>query len=195
MNSKMKTLVVGMAVMASSAVMADISDFTGPEVGATVTVGSGKIKGGSFSTSDTSAGAALHAGYGVQAADDVAVLLGLDYNLSKLKAGKVTDEDGSVANFYFKSPFSVSIGAGKLVNENTLGFAKVSYESTKFSVGEVTTDLRGYGLGAGVRHMIDKNMYLQGELKYTQYTKAVGKSMGDTEITNTQLNVGLGYKF
>lgn len=191
----LKSALCGFAVIASTGVMADIANFTGPEVGATVTAGEGKIKFNKFSTSDTSADAALHVGYGLEVSEDFVVLFGLDYNLSKLKAGKEKREDGSTGNFYFKNPYSLSFGAGKPFNENTLGFAKISYESTKFSAGGTNIDLRGYGLGAGVRRMINKNMYLQAEVKYTQYTKAVGRSMDNTEITNTQLNLGVGYKF
>lgn len=195
MTSIFKTVLFGMAVVASTGAMADISNFTGPEVGATVTAGEGKIKFKEHSISGTSADAALHAGYGLEVSEDFVVLFGLDYNLSKLKAGRGERQDGSTDNIYFKNPYSLSLGAGKPISENTLGFAKVSYESTKLSGGEANIDLRGYGLGAGVRRMIDKNMYPQAEFKYTKYTKATGVSMDNIEITNTQFNFGVGYQF
>lgn len=199
MTSTFKTVLLGMAVVASTGAMADISNFTGPEVGATLAVSTGKIKVSErnydSSTSDTDIGLALHAGYGLEVSSEVAVLFGLDYNVSGVKAGKGNQQDGSQKNIYFKNPYSLSVGVGKLINENTLGFAKVSYEAAKYSFETFKKDLSGFGLAAGARHMINKNTYLQGEFKYTKYTKATGVSMDNIEITNTQFNFGVGYQF
>ena len=193
MNALIKTSLLGLALV-STASMAELADFTGPEVGATLAISNGKITGGK-SLSDTSAGVALHGGYVMEATKDIAVLFGIDYNLSNVKSGTGESENGGRQKIYFKNPYSLSLGAGSLVNENTLAFAKVSYESAKYSYGNSNFTLKGYGLGAGARYLLNKTTYVQAELKYTKYTKIDGKNIDDATVSNTQLNIGLGMMF
>ena len=182
-------------VCVSGAAMAELADFTGPEVGGTLAISNGKLKVGDLSNSETSAGVALHGGYGIEATKDIAVLFGFDYNLSNIKAGKGETENDGIQKFSFKNPYSLSLGAGSLFNDNTLAYAKVSYESAKFSFDKSNFDLRGYGLCAGARYLLNKTTYAQAELKYTKYTKVVGQSMDGANFSNTQLNIGLGMMF
>jgi opacity protein-like surface antigen len=194
MKALLKTSLLGLALV-STASMAELADFTGPELGATLAVSNGKLKSASDSISDTSAGVALHAGYGIEATKDIAVLFGLDYNLSNVKSGTGESEDGERQNIYFKNPYSLSLGAGSFVSDNTLAYAKVSYESAKYSYGKNNSTLEGYGLGAGARYLLNKSTYVQGELKYTEYTKNNGKNIDNITVSNTQFNIGLGVMF
>ena len=194
MNALIKTSLLGLALV-STASMAELADFTGPEVGATLAVSNGKLKTGGKSFSDTSAGVALHGGYGIEATKDIAVLFGFDYNLSDVKAGKGETENGGTQKLLIKNPYGLSLGAGSLVNDNTLAYAKVSYESAKFSNSKSNFDMSGYGLGAGARYLLNKTTYVQAELKYTKYTKIDGKNIDDATVSNTQFNIGLGMMF
>jgi hypothetical protein len=195
MNALLKTSLLGLALV-STASMAELADFTGPEVGATLAVSNGKLKTSGKSLSDTSAGVALHGGYVLEATKDIAVLFGIDYNLSNVKSGTGESEDKEGRQkIYFKNPYSLSLGAGSLVNDNSLAYAKVSYESAKYSYGKTNFTLKGYGLGAGARYLLNKTTYVQAELKYTKYTKAAGKNIDDATVSNTQFNIGLGMMF
>jgi hypothetical protein len=194
MKTLIKSSLLGLALV-STASMAELADFTGPEVGATLAISNGKLKSGGTSVSDTSAGVALHGGYGIEATKDIAVLFGIDYNLSNVKSGTGESEDEGRQKIYFKNPYSLSVGAGSLVNDNTLAYGKVSYESAKFSYGKNNSTLKGYGLGAGARYLLNKTTYVQAELKYTKYTKNAGKNIEDATVSNTQFNIGLGVMF
>jgi opacity protein-like surface antigen len=194
MNSLLKTSLLGLALV-STASMAELADFTGPEVGATLAISNGKLKTGGKSLSDTSAGVALHGGYVMEATKDIAVLFGIDYNLTNVKSGTGESDEEGRQKIYFKNPYSLSLGAGSLVNDNTLAYAKVSYESAKYSYGKTNSTLKGYGLGAGARYLLNKTTYVQAELKYTKYTKNDGENIDDANVSNTQFNIGLGMMF
>ena len=189
---------IGFAFLTSTASMAQLANFTGPEIGANLAISQGQIKFKNSSIQDTSQGVALHAGYGLEANDDTLFMFGLDYNLGNVAIGSGSQEfsENSV-KIYYKNPYGLSAGLGRLINDTTLAFAKLSYEATSFAGDGQFQEvkLRGYGLSAGARYIFQKNTYLQGELKHIRYTKAINATMTDEKPYTLQLNVGLGYQF
>ncbi len=188
MSTLLKTLVMGLAFI-STASMAQLSQFTGWEAGANVNFNDAKSESGSTSTSDKNTGVSLHGGYGMAINNDYAILLGLDMALDKIKSG-----EGDKASLYFKSPYSLTVAPAMLLNDNTLLYVKVSYESAKFNFSTTTKDINGYGLGVGARYILSKGIYLQAELKGITYNQFQLNGY-DVNSSNSQINIGAGFNF
>ena len=179
----------------STASMAQLSQFTGWEAGATLAINDTKIRIDSDSTSGNSTGFGLHAGYGLEKSNDMVYLFGIDYNFNSITAGDITNGAGTVYTRNLKNPFGLSFGMGYLVNDNTLAFGKLSYEAATYSLDTYNQDVSGLGLAGGARYMLNKNTYLQAELKYTTYTHANGRTITNADLNNTQVNISVGVNF
>lgn len=194
MNTLLKACVIGVS-MVSTAAMAELSDFTGFEAGATLSANTGKIENGNFSSNGNNATLGLHGGYGLEISKDSVLLFGLDYNTGNVSVGSAKYNSGVSKEINFEKPYGLSVGYGLLVKDDTLAFAKLSYEATKYSEDNNSINLTGFGLGAGARYLINKTTYLQGELKYTKYTNSKDYDIGGVMLTNVQVNVGVGMRF
>ena len=180
--------------MVSTAAMAELSDFTGFEAGATLSINNGKVSSGDQSSDGNNTTFGLHGGYGLELSKDSLVLFGIDYDTGNVSAGSANNNNGVSTPANYKNPYGLSVGYGLLVKDDTLAFAKISYEAATFSYDNFEANMHGFGLGAGVRYLLNKTTYLQAELKYAKYTNSSDGNI-DSDIRNTQLNIGVGMRF
>ena len=196
MKTLCKTALLGLAFV-STASMAQLSNFTGWEAGASLNVNNAKTKASAAGASDsiddsnTNASLSLHGGYGLALNNDYALLFGLDVTANKIKSGEFR---GTSA--YFKTPYAVSVAPAMLLSDNTLLYFKLSYEAADLtsSYSDHKLSIKGYGLGAGGRYLLSKGMYVQAELKGINY-KDTDESNTTYKNSNTQVNIGIGFNF
>lgn len=196
MNTLCKTALLGVAFV-STASMAQLSNFTGWEAGASLNSNTAKTKASSarasssIDDSNNNASLSLHGGYGLAVSNDYALLFGVDVTTDKIKSG-----DYRGVSAYFKTPYSLSVAPAMLLNDNTLLYVKLSHEAADLtsSYSDYKMSIKGYGLGAGGRYLLNKGMYVQAELKGINY-----KDTDDSGVTyknsNTQVNIGIGFNF
>jgi len=186
-------------VCVSGAAMA--GNFSGPEAGASVTMNGGATTFTAANKDTTFGGSSLgfrlHGGYGFDIDKDTVVLAGFDYNATDLSVGK---SDGQ--SLTIKNAWSLSAAPGMLLNDKTLAYVKLSYESGKFNSSftgsKFDQSVSGFGYGVGLRTEINKTTFLETEIKQVNYKKSSYKSGGDTaDITPavTVGSVGVVFKF
>jgi len=141
----------------------------------------------------------LQAAYGFDLSNNTVVSIGGTYVLGSPKVFSLEDGNNS-ANGKAKSVTSLYLEPGYLLSDKTMAYGKLSYESANLSVdsvgNNVSKGIRGTGFGAGLRTMIDKNVFLQVEVKRIGYGTA--RFQGDTsdfKTSATMGTIGIGYKF
>ena len=191
-----------LAVLAAPA-FAENTPFAGPSVGASLSLQSAVIsapdnpdlKNGS-GIGQQSAGLVLHGSYGLPVNDQVVVLLGLDFNPVDIKSGEVTDTSGADIAFKLKNAWSLSVAPGFLINNQSLGYVKLSYEGATASIPDYSKTIDGYGLGFGIRTEINANLYLNAEIKRVTYNAFNFVIDADRVKPVTDIGtVGIGYRF
>jgi hypothetical protein len=144
-------------------------------------------------------GLALTASYGLDLSPETVVLLGADLDFTEKHIFR-SSESKNYSNL--KNSLSFYIAPGKVINEHTLVYGKLSLETTKFSIGtKSSTTIRtkeeaisGVGIGFGVRNKINNDLILQTEIKRVNY-KEVDYFNDKIEPSTTSGSVGLLYKF
>ena len=182
--------------MLAAPAFAENTPFAGPSVGASLSLQSAVISDQDATGSKNgtgigqqSAGLVLHGSYGLPVNDQVVVLLGLDFNPVDIKSG-----EGTVHTFKLQNAWSLSVAPGFLINNQSLGYVKLSYEGATFKDTDESKTIDGYGLGFGIRTEINANMYLNAEIKrvtYNTFTFGGGNAKSLTDIGT----VGIGYRF
>lgn len=89
------------------------------------------------------------------------------------------------------------------IDKTTLAYGKLSYlrVSSEDGSGNDNPTLKGYGVGAGVRHFYNANIYAYGEASYMKFNASSIASVGIPGVTYNldgngyNLLVGVGYKF
>jgi opacity protein-like surface antigen len=207
MNSLIKTSLLGLAFI-STVSMAQTSAFSGAAVGASVNLSGASFKyteaDNDYGTNgDQNIGLALSASYGLDVSSEILVLLGVDLDFIEKKFWR-TDDSKNYANT--KNSMSLFAAPGMLINENTLVYGKLSLETTKVNIGTQTTSnnvtttrskeesVNGVGFGLGVLNKINKNLFLQTEIKRVNYN-SLNYFNDKVEASTTSGNVGLLYKF
>jgi opacity protein-like surface antigen len=188
MKSSARFLILVSSLVSASA-MAQMAQFTGWNAGLNVNFNNAKSKTDSDSLSNQNTGGSLHGGYGFAINNDYAVLLDLDMTLDKIKTGETND-----TSIYFKSPAALSVAPAMLLNDSTLLYAKVSYESANFNYKTTNKAMNGYGLAAGARYILSKGVYLQAELKGIKYNE-IKVDDNNVNSSNSQVNIGIGFNF
>ena len=198
MNFVLKSSLMSLALVCGTAMA---TNFSGPELGASVTMISGTslvdLKSSNNYDGDygqQSIGFKLHGGYGFDMGNDTVVFVGFDYNPTDIKAG--SNDGDSIA---IKNSWSLSLAPGLKLNESSLAYVKVAYESGKFSYKgssySIEETLSGFGYGAGLRTEINKTTFLETEIKQVKYEKFTYKSAADFTPSATVGSVGLVFKF
>ena len=193
MNALLKTSLLGLALV-STASMA--GNFSGPEVGASVTMNGASTKyqytGGKESIlGGSSLGFRLHGGYGFDIAKDTVVLIGFDYNATDIAAGTASGNSVKI-----KNSWSLSAAPGMLLNDKTLAYVKLSYEAGKLvsSSDSDEESISGIGYGVGLRTEINKTSFLQTEIKQVNFKKFTSAGADVTPTANVG-SVGVVFKF
>lgn len=145
------------------------------------------------------AAASVQAAYGFAVSNNAVVSIGGTYVLGSPKVFSLDDGSNSV-NGKAKSESSIYVEPGYLLSDKTMVYGKLSYESANLNAdsasSHVSKGIRGTGFGAGLRTMIDKNMFVQVEVKQVGYGSArFDGATGDFKTSSTMGTVGVGYKF
>lgn len=137
-----------------------------------------------------SSGVVLNGSYGLAMNENAVILFGLDYNLSDIKSGNFSD--GSLK---LEKAYSLSIAPGILVNDHSLAYVKLSFESAELAATDTPNEkFKGTGIGFGLRSALNKNVYLNAEIKQVKYDSKIidGVSIKPTTTIGT---VGVGFNF
>jgi opacity protein-like surface antigen len=194
-------LSIASSLFVTGQAVAGTENFEGASVGIDMNLNSATNKFVSGATSisfgESSVGGTLKAAYGLKVADKTVISLGGTYSLSDLKAGTVIS-GGTTTSIKGKNLWAIYLEPGLTVTDSTLVYVKAGYASMKGEVSQnavsVSTDFNGYMYGAGIRTMIDKNLYFQVEaLQLSLNSKNF--SGVTVEPSGTAANIGLGYKF
>ena len=175
--------------------------FTGFSVGANVNASTSSTevsnRNGYADMGKSSQDASLQAAYGFALGNNYVLGLGATYSVSDSKFGSVRGGNGLNASMKGKDAYSLYLEPGYAFSNSTMVYAKLAYLSMK---GEVegsyrgSEDFTGVGYGIGVRHKLNKNLYLQGEITQSEYSdETVGGTM--YKPSQTTGTVGIGYQF
>jgi outer membrane immunogenic protein len=147
----------------------------------------------------TTQGANIQGAWGWVVSPSWVFSVGGSYNLNDQSAGEISGTGGGL-NVKRKNAWSIYVEPGIKVSEQTLVYAKVGYENATLraegagSSSEKSMDGAGYGLG--IRTMLDKNLYLQAELKQLFYSSATFAGQAtDFKTQATEGLFGIGYQF
>lgn len=189
------------AVLAAPQVFAQANNFTGFSVGANVNLATMSTElsepGSSIKLGESSQNASLQAAYGLALGKSGVLGFGATVGLGDLKAGAIAGGGESV-NLKAKNMYSIYIEPGYALTTSTLAYAKIAYLGMKgeASGGGATAseNFNGVGYGAGIRTMLDKNLFLQVEFMQSNYSQKTvsGISLKPSASTGT---IGIGYKF
>jgi len=190
-----------LAAACSNSAFAQASDFTGWSTAANITsVKTETTPQDSETLSGRATGANLQAAYGFALTPAYVLSLGASYGLTNDKAGGYVDT-GETGILKLKKQASVYVEPGYLVTPQTLVYGKVSYESATDAVtssvpaNSESIDIKGVGLGLGMRTMIDKNWFAQAEFKQTKYDRKMSSSGTNVDVKTSVIAFGVGYKF
>ena len=142
-------------------------------------------------------GVSVSADYGVSISDRVILLFGGKMDLTDTTILKIESGDYS-ATLKEKNHYSVFIAPGVILNNTTLGYVKLSYE-TSDAVIEASglsnsEKYSGMGYGAGFRTQLNGGWYANIEAMRVVFdTKSFGAV--STKTGSTVAAVGLTYKF
>ena len=198
-----KFIFIAITTLLSSVAGAQTSNFTGLSVGGNLEFKSTTLKlsasGSEFSgLGNQNIIGSVSADYGFEIGKDSVLLVGGKYDLQNSTVVSVTDSSGTV-KLEEKEHYSVFVAPGILLNEKTLGYAKLSYESAKVDASGVTSTLgaqsiTGIGYGLGIRTHLSGNWYANVEAGRIVYS---GKDISSSTLTTgtTVGMVGLSYKF
>jgi hypothetical protein len=189
---------VGSAGLAS----AQMSNFTELSVGGNIEFKSTTVKLSSTGSEFSGLGSqniigSVSADYGIAIGNDSVLLVGGKYDLQKTTIAKITDTGGSV-ELQEKNHYSLFVAPGIMLNDKVLGYAKLSYESSKASASVTTSveppTVTGMGYGVGIRSHLSGNWYANIEAARIVYSN---KTIGDATLaTGTTIGMfGLSYKF
>ncbi len=149
------------------------------------------------------AGASVQLAYGFALSKDVVLGIGGTYALSSPKVLSVDLGEGAWATGKAKKMASLYVEPGYLLSDKTMVYGKLSYESAKVSISNSEGDndsknVHGTGFGAGIRTMLDKNLFLQVEVKRIGYGSTLTDPTDEGSRFKTSATVGtvgIGYKF
>lgn len=195
-----KIAAVAFAACLASAANAQ-SNFTGWSVGGNLNFMTTKTEladgGDNVKFGDTSQTVSLQAGYGFDLGNKVVLSVGGTYNLGKADAGGYSIS-GDNLDYKFKNLYTLYVEPGYVAGSNTLLYGKLAHASVKgeetFNGTSGSDNFSGVGFGAGVRHMLDKNLYLQVEFLQVNFSSKTVQGV-NYKPSATSANIGFGWKF
>lgn len=187
-----RTLLIAASVaIAAPQVFAQAKNFEGFSLGLNAeSTNSQTTLTGTGSDSNTMGSLAAQAQYTMALGPQFTLGLGATAAPASLNAGAVNGISYSTKN---RASFDVT--PGYAVSDTTLVYGKLSaLTGTSSAVdatgAETTANLNGFGYGVGVRYLLDKNFFVQGDINSNRYNDVNG-----TSLSSTALAVGVGYKF
>jgi len=200
----MKKFFILVGLIASTSAFAQADKFSGFSVGLNTGFAASTVKtvdtgdSSTFALGATNTPFDINFAYTMSLASNTTVGFGLTYDLSSPKVINVSDQsssglttDGKLNNHY-----SIYIEPGYAFNDSSLGYFKLGYHSGKMALEGVSKSITGTGYGFGMRHLIDKNLYLNLGVESITYNSATYSDLSATaQLTQTLATVGIGYKF
>jgi opacity protein-like surface antigen len=177
-----------------------VSNFTGLSVGAGIDFKSTTLKASISGVEFSGLGSQnvignVSADYGLAMTSSSVILIGTKFDLNKTQVVKVSGA-GESASVDEGSHYSVFVAEGILLNEKTLAYAKLSFESAKYSLstGGSKEKATGIGYGVGIRTHITGNWFANIEAGRIMYNS---KDVESLKITtgSTVASLGISYKF
>lgn len=201
----MKKLLIATTVAASffaPQAFAQAKSFEGFSVGVNLNAATGSSEiavGSDFNKNgDSSTNVGVQAAYGLALGESFVLGLGATYDFGDLKGGSISTTSGGY-ELKGKDRYSVYIEPGFAISSSTMAYAKLGYQGVKgeinLSTGQtLSDDYSGVGYGAGIRSMLNRNMYLQAEFVQIYFDE---KTQGGirSKPSATVGTLGVGYKF
>ena len=180
---------------------AQATNFQGFSAGGNLNLSSAntEVRGGStgLNLGESSQNGSVQAAYGLAVGQRGVMTFGATYGLGDIKAGSA-NVGGLNTSIKAKDAYSIYFEPGYAVTESTLVYGKLAYLGAKGEVsgngGSGSTNIDGVGYGAGVRTMLNTNVYVQAEVMQSDYndTTISGVNYKPSATTGT---VGVGYRF
>ncbi len=181
----------GSQVMAQSAFEGFNGGVTVSSVGATTELSGSGL---SLNVGQQTIVPTIDIGYTYDVSKEFVVGVSATYDLVDTKAGSASVSTTSLT-LKGTDHYSINIKPGYVMG-NTMLYGLLGYNSLKASAssGAYSLNFNGYGVGAGVAVMIDKNFYVKAEVQQISYS-----SKTDTGVTYkpgaSVGTIGIGYKF
>ena len=121
--------------------------------------------------------------------------------------GSKSGQDGASTNSgkaEIKDYYTLYVQPGYAINNTSAIYAKVLYANAKLDVSGATSsskDLEGWGAGIGLKTFLDKNLFIQTELNYTEFDSVKVTGTGNLAGTVTAKpkiaggTINIGYQF
>lgn len=198
----MKKQCIGLLIVAAAcAAQAQSNDFAGFSLGANLAMNAGNFSTNDGTTSvdgygQQSVGVGGFAAYGLSLGSNSVLTLGFDYSFSDMKAGEIKSS-GSTNKL--QNLWSLSIAPGTLLNDKTMAYFKLGFENGRAvssSGSELTKNITGSSWGLGLKTLMDKNTYVQVEVKQANFgTARMDGTSTDFTARGTAGSVGVGFSF
>ena len=201
----MKKILITTAVAATlfaPQVFAQARNFEGFSLGLNLNAAtaSSEISSPRFSNKngDTTTTGGIQAAYGFPLGDTFVFGIGASYEFGDLKGGS-TSASGISYELKGKDRYSVYFEPGLMISNSSMVYAKIGYQGMKgevnFSTGQSSSDdYFGAGYGAGIRTMVNKNVYLQAEFMQLFFDEKTQSGVS-SKLSATIGTIGVGYKF
>lgn len=126
--------------------------------------------------------------------DGAIFLAGLEYAPTPIKSGAIGSGTSKLTNAY-----SYFVGLGWLIDNQTMPYVKISNEwstltSTASNGSTTSHNVTGFGLGLGVRTVLNPSTYLQAEIRQAKYDTAI-VDLDIAKPKTTLGTIGIGYNF
>jgi outer membrane immunogenic protein len=183
-------------------VFAQSRNFEGMSLGVNLSAASSssEISGAGFSNKngDTSSHMGIQAAYGFPMGEAFVLGVGATYDFGDLKGGS-TSASGTAYELKGKERYSVYIEPGFVISNSSIVYAKIGYQGMKgeinLSTGQTfSDDYFGAGYGAGIRTMVNKNLYFQAEFIQANFDEKIQNGIR-SKPSATIGTIGVGYKF
>ena len=142
-------------------------------------------------------GLAVSADYGMAISDRAVLLFGGKVDLSDTTIIKI-DSNGLSVSLKEKNHYSLFIAPGILLNNTTLGYLKLSYETSDAAIEvsglSASEKHSGVGYGAGLRTQLSGRWFVNIEAMRVVYDSKSLNAL-ETKTSSTVAAVGLTYKF
>jgi len=155
-----------------------------------------------FSTSKFSSkqpvGIAIQAGYGMSFGDGFILSVGAARELNKPEV-IVKLADNTEIPFASRFATSLYFEPGVKISKDTLIYGKIAFESINFYINNNANfdeiEVNGMGYGLGLKSALNKNLFMQFEIKKTIYDKQTFSNNLRYEPSNLTGSLGMGFKF
>lgn len=199
----MKKLLIASALVAASTgafAQASANAFGGFSAGVKVSsVGTSTTVNGTDGTSlnlgQQSVVPTVEVGYTYGLSKEIALGLTATYDVTETKGGSING-----LNLKSNNHYSVNFKPGYVFNNTTMVYAIVGYNAMtgKMEIGGYSSNksFNGFGAGAGVQVLLNKNVYLQAEAQQLTYSAQSDATIGAKFTPSATVGtIGVGYKF